>query len=156
MSVSRTGLKKIAQNLGLAQSAILDKFGDNSKNPAVMIELEAIMCRLRGSTLFYNDDYSKMYYPENNEFNFVKFPSNDVIGLGIQGANFSLDNTAAGIGYTGVGAGSHWNPGYYGPPCPEGFGVWDYNAWAFYNISKPALNPSETSYSLRLDYKFPV
>ncbi len=156
MSVSRTGLKKIAQNLGLAQSAILDRFGDVSKNPAVMIELEAIMCRLRGSTLFYNDDYSKMYYPISNEFNFVKFPSNDIIGLGIQGANFSLDNTAAGIGYTGVGVGSHWNPGYYGPPCPEGFGVWDYNAWAFYNIDKPALNPSETSYTLRLDYKFPV
>ena len=156
MSVSRTGLKKIAQNLGLAQSAILDKFGDVSKNPAVLIELESIMCRLRGSTLFYNDDYSKMYYPASNEFNFVKFPSNDIVGLGIQGANFTLDNTAAGIAYTGVGVGGHWNPGYYGVPCPEGFGVWDYNAWAFYNIEKPALNPSETSYTLRQDYKFPV
>ena len=76
MSVSRTGLKKITQNLGLAQSTIIDKFGDMSKNPALMIELESLMCRLRGSTLFYNDDYSRMYFYDSSikQIDFVKMP----------------------------------------------------------------------------------
>ncbi len=158
MSISREGLKKIIQNLGESHSAIINLFGDMSKNPGLMIELESLMCRLRGSTLFYNDDYSRMFYNDgaNKQIDFVKFPNNDIIGLGIQGAKFILDDEALSIGYIAVPTGSYWNPGYYGVPCPEGFGVWEYNAWAFYDISKPSLNPSEGSYALRLDYKFPV
>lgn len=158
MSVSREGLKKIAQNLGEAYSSIVNNFGDMSKNPGIMLDLESTMCKLRGSTLFYNDDYSRMYYNDgaNKQLDFVKFPSNDIVGLGVQGAVFSLDNTAVGIGYTSVSGAAHWNPGYYGVPCPEGFGVWEYNAWSFYDITKPSINPNEGSYSLRLDYKYPV
>jgi hypothetical protein len=77
-SVTREGLKKIALNLGLAQNSILDSFG-NTNTPSVTLDLEGIMCNLRGSTLFYNDDYSRMYYPNAldpsviESFNFVKF-----------------------------------------------------------------------------------
>ncbi len=159
-SVTREGLKKIALNLGLAQNSILDSFG-NTNTPSVTLDLEGLMCNLRGSTLFYNDDYSRMYYPNAlnasviEQFDFVKFSSSDIVQLGLQGVKLQADNTQYASFPTISGA-SYWNPGYYGAPCPEGFGVWEYNAWVFYDIEKPSVNPSEPSYSLRLDYKFPV
>ena len=159
MSVSRQGLKIFSNTLSLAQSSIIDKFGDMAKNPAIMIELESIMCRLRGSTLFYNDDYSRMYYltgSDWNKFDFVKFPTKDIIGLGIQGATFSLDDTAKQATYPSIVGVGFWNPGYYGVPCPEGFGVWEYNAWSFYNIEQPSTNPVEATYNLRLNYNYPI
>ena len=97
-SVTREGLKKIALNLGLAQNSILDSFG-NTNTPSVTLDLEGIMCNLRGSTLFYNDDYSRMYYPNAldpsviESFDFVKFPSSDIVQLGLQGVKLQTDNT---------------------------------------------------------------
>ena len=159
-SVTREGLKKIALNLGLAQNSILDSFG-NTNTPSVTLDLEGIMCNLRGSTLFYNDDYSRMYYPNAldasviESFDFVKFPSSDIVQLGLQGVKLQTDNTQY-ASFPTIGGGAYWNPGYYGAPCPEGFGVWEYNAWVFYNIDKPSVNPSEPAYNTRQDYKFPI
>ena len=159
-SVTREGLKKIALNLGLAQNSILDSFG-NTNTPSITLDVEGILCNLRGSTLFYNDDYSRMYYPNAfnpsviESFDFVKFPSSDIVQLGLQGVKLLTDNTKY-ASFPTISGGSYWNPGYYGAPSPEGFGVWEYNAWVFYNIDKPSVNPSEPTYATRQDYKFPI
>ena len=159
--ISRLGLEKIASNLGTAQASIANQLGDTNKNQGALLDLEAVLCKLRGSTLFYNDDYSRFYYPAPSNpsvieaFDFVKFNSSDLVGLGIQGAVISKDNESSNLGFPALG-GANWHPGYLGPPCPEGFGTWYYNAWAGYQKEPPSSGFENGNYEDRYGYVNPI
>ena len=90
--ITREGLKKISYILGEAQNSVLSLLGDLNKDPKSLLSLEALLCKMRGSTFFYNEDYSAFRYPADADpsvietYDLVKFASSDNINFGIQGA----------------------------------------------------------------------
>jgi len=157
--ITREGLKKISYILGEAQDSILSLLGDLNKNPKTLISLESLLCKMRGSTFFYNEDYSSFRYPADTDpsvietYNLVKFSSNDNINFGIQGAFLSKNYNANAFSFA---TGSNWNPSLYGPPCPEGFGTWYYNAWKGYVKDPPSVGFESGNYELRYESEYPV
>lgn len=128
--ITREGFKKIAYNLGEAYASIFDKLGDLNKNPAAILGLEATLCKLRGSTTFFNEDYSRPLFFSGSRQRFEgfsKFSSSDNVGLGLLSAYISKNNEATSLPFPTLTGFTTWNPGYYGPPSPEGFGQWTYS-----------------------------
>ena len=56
MAIDRKGLTLLAKCLGRAYKSITNLFGDTTLNPASILEMETLLCRLRGSTDFHNYD----------------------------------------------------------------------------------------------------
>ncbi len=157
--VTREGLKKISYILGEAQNSVLSLLGDSNKSPKTLLALESLLCKMRGSTFFYNEDYSTFRYPADSDpsvienYNLVKFSSNDNINFGMQGAFLTKNYNASSFEFA---TGSNWNPSLYGPPCPEGFGTWYYNAWQGYVKDPPSVGFEAGNYELRYGSQFPI
>jgi hypothetical protein len=160
--ITREGLKKISYAFGQSHNKITSFLGDLNKNPGAIINLEAMLCKMRGSTFFYNEDYSASRYPAPSDpsvietFNFVKFSSSDIINFGIQGAHLSKNYNASVMSFPTITGMATWNPSYYGPPCTEGFGTWYYNAWKGYEKEPPSPTFENSNYSTRYDYEYPI
>jgi hypothetical protein len=157
--ITREGLKKISYILGEAQNSVLSLLGDLNKNPKALITLESLLCKMRGSTFFYNEDYSAFRYPADADpsvietYDLVKFASDDNINFGMQGAFLTKNYNANAFSFA---TGSNWNPSLYGPPCPEGFGTWYYNAWKGYVKNPPSGGFEAGNYETRYESEFPV
>lgn len=155
--ITRKGLEKISYFLGQSHFAIDSRFGDLNKNPSALLGIEAMLCRLRGSTLFYNDDYSVPKFSIGNvpqNYYFTRFPGADIIDFGVQGAFLSKDYNAKSLPFET--SAPSWNPSYFGPPSPEGFGTWYYNAWKGYKKDPPSVNFEGGNYNLRYEQEYPV
>ena len=147
-SITREGLELIAENLGLAREVLVKRIGDTSTHPAALLDIEAAFCILRGSTLFYDTDYGA---------DWVLFNEVDPIGLGLQGASVTADDTATSLPFPVLTSGIHWSPQYFGPPCTEGFGIWYYNAWKGWDVPQQIDNiESSGNYATRVTYNYPI
>ncbi len=116
--VNRAALKLIAESLGRAHQSLNKSIGNLDRLPAARLQLESVLCRLRGATLFHDSDYAR---------NYLQFGGSDLVGLGVQGAKVTAYKTTA-TAFPTYTTGT-WNPGYDGPPAPEGWGFWKYNSW---------------------------
>ena len=151
--VGRDAYEVMARALGGAYLAITTPYGDTIKNPGAMLAIEEILCKLREATLFHNDDYvtsldtgDGLYTPR-----FLVFNTPDPVGFGIQGG--SLDMIAASA-FPFSQSGS-WTPDF-GPFCPEGWGIYDYNAWKAWPVPEPSPGYEGGNYNTRLTYNYPV
>jgi hypothetical protein len=121
----------LTNTLGGVRAAISDKFGDLNKKPGVLMDLESVLTKLRGSTLFHDSYVSK---------DFMHFGTSDNLELGLQGGYIDSphDDAMTFPEYDGSLA---WNP-TYGAPCA---GVWfstDYGGWKWYKSD----SESDTEY----------
>lgn len=160
-NVTRVGFKKLAYYLGEAYNAVFEQFGDLNKNSKALFGLEAMLIKLRGSTFFYNEDYSAAYYVPNAGDIFFpgpKFVDSDLIGIGHIGTVITKDNDALISSFPTTTESSNWNPSYFGPPSTEGFGVWLYNAWKYYTPYQPhnPITDENGNYSQRYNFEHPV
>lgn len=153
--IKRDGLVLITNTFGKAKGLLSDSFGTLTDNFKSRLLAESVLCNLKGSFQFHDNDYSQ---------SFLKYSSSDNVGLGIMGAELSpkRQNYYSFTSWTG-----DWNPTKEGPPSTEGWGVWNYNAWSGYipssgiltsNASEPPLTPSQNQPDgyLRLAYDYPV
>jgi len=160
-NVTRTGFKKLALYLGEAYNSVFQQFGDLNKNGKSLLGLESILCKLRGSTFFYNEDYGAAYYQAGAGdlfFPAPKFDDQDLIGIGNVGNVICKDNDSLINEFPTVTGGNNWNPIYFGPPSTEGFGAWYYSAWKFYKPYQSIdVNSAENgNYVSRYNYEYPV
>ena len=139
----------LAESFGRAWESLTQPVGDTDRNPAARLRMERALCRLHGSLRFHDYDYAK-------DEPFLQFKETDRVGYGIQGGRIVAEQDAKALPFPNqTGA---WNPSVEGPPTPEGWGVWDYNAWKAHPISRPSNNDNgiEPSYSTRLTQLTPV
>ena len=123
-NMTRTGLEYITSILGKAQKYVSDSVGTTSVNFKSRLHLETTLSYLRGSTKFHDDDYAK---------NFLQYETPENVGLGLFGTDYKIDQKNVHPFLEFPQSGSYnWFPGYYGPPSTEGWGYWEYNAWAGY------------------------
>lgn len=149
-NIDREQLLFLTESLGRAWGAIDSSIGDTDRNPAALLRMERALCRLKGSIRFHDFDYALQ------DSALLKYGSLDRVGYGIQGGEVVADNTKTQSIFPDISG--NWNPGFDGPPTPEGWGVWDYNQWKGYSITRPANNyeDPEPDYSLRLVELTPV
>jgi len=144
MNLDRTAFEQIYQALGKARDALLGNVGDNNKHPSALIKMESALCRLRQSTMFHDSDGS---------FGFIQYNTEDPVKLGV------LDGILEGFEHDSPDfedAGSEtWYPRYYGPPCPEGWGIWYYNAWSSWDVEPQTGNTEGVNYDNRLNFTRP-
>lgn len=146
-NLSRKALETVAGALGRARQSLVSRIGDNALYPAALLRVEAALCRLRGSTLFHDSDYCE---------NFPVFKATDLVGLGIQGARIIGSVSQAAL-FPAPSNNQVWSPEFYGPPCPEGWGLWRYDAWASYHSSPLTEYYGEPNNgAARLAYTYPV
>lgn len=145
MSIGREELKQIVDALGRARSGFLSAYGDTNKSPGAQLRLESSLCRLRGATVFHDDDYVSDLFEIGGQ---------DVQGFGAVGSRFEANHITA-IAHETLPPATPWSPRYYGPPSPEGFSIWGYNAWSTYRVT-PQSGNSEPSYETRYDYTYPI
>jgi hypothetical protein len=149
-NIDRKQLKLLTNSLGRAWNFIKKPIGNTNKNPGALLRLERALCRLKGSVRFH--DYDTALQDQS----LIKYESSDRVGYGIQGGRVIADNSQTQTSFPNYTSGN-WSPQFNGPPCPEGWGKWDYNQWKGYPISEPTNNAADTGvYSERLDELTPV
>lgn len=149
-NINRKQLKLLTESFGRAWGALNKPIGDVNRNPAALLRMERALARLKGSIRFHDFDYA-IQAPS-----LLKYGGADKVEYGIQGGEV-IAASSTQLQFPTFTSGN-WNPKYNGPPTPEGWGVWDYNAWKGYPISRPTNNSEnvEPSYASRLNELTPV
>lgn len=123
----RKGLEFSINQIGNALFAFEDLIGSTSKPNSARLDFENNYIRLRGSTIFNDYDLSKKDPLNISSSEFNTFDSFETSDLALQGGEIIVKNEITN--FTNY---STWNPSRYSPPSPEGWLVYDYNAWSNY------------------------
>lgn len=143
-NAKRKGLEFTANQIGNAFKVIDNLVGDSSTPGSNALKFENNLLRLKGSVLFQDYDLSKKDPMNIQDSDYNTFNSSDVADFVIQGANLTVEKILSNFSNT-----SSWSPSRYSPPSPEGWGIYDYNAWSNYI---PQYNSSGTANTLYVIY----
>ena len=161
--VKRKGLKFIIDQIGKAKYAYKSLVGDLAANRGLFLDYEAIVPKIKGSTIFHDYDLAGKTLSGTITTPYQVYNSNENISFGFQGGQYAVDPKIASFGNTGG-----WTPEYYNHPTTEGWEVLDYNAWSTFIPPYNAAGNANTSFiiyninsepgtgSNRVNYNFPV
>ena len=162
-TVKRNGIIFTANQIGNAKIAIKNLIGDTSTLLGNKYQFENNFIRLRGSTLFHDYDLNKKDPYGESTSEFTTFDTSDTANFVIQGGSIGVSNELSFFPNSFT-----WNPITFSPPSPEGWTVYDYNAWSNYipqytssgiaNTNFLIYNPNSepSSGSGRTSYDYPV
>ena len=139
--VKRKGLKFIIDQIGKAKYAYKSLVGDLTVNRGYFLDYEAIIPKIKGSTIFHDYDLAGKTLSGNVTTPYQVYNANENISFGFQGGEYSVDPKIAGFANTG-----DWTPQYHNPPTTEGWGVYDYNAWSTFIPPYNSAGNANTSY----------
>jgi len=168
--ITRTTYKNLFDSISKINLALNGALGDLDKNPGVQLSLEALLAKLRISTFYHDNNISL----KDN----LTFGVSDTPLFATQGYLDCFDSrfadSSAGftspIGFPQLPATTPRTWLLDGPCCTEGWEVWDYNSWFYYNLAQtPIANTNnaylnknntastgETGSVNRLGYSYPV
>jgi hypothetical protein len=139
--VKRKGLKFIIDQIGKAKYAYKSLVGDLTVNRGFFLDYEAIIPKIKGSTIFHDYDLAGKTLSGSVTTPYQIYNANENISFGFQGGEYSVDPKIAGFANTG-----DWSPQYHNPPTTEGWGVYDYNAWSTFVPPYNSAGNANTSY----------
>ena len=161
--IKRKGLKFVIDQIGKAKYAYKNLVGDLSVNRGYFLDFEAIVPKIKGSTIFHDYDLAGKQLTGTVTTPYQIYNADENISFGFQGGEYAVDSKIASFANTGG-----WTPQYYNPPTTEGWEVYDYNAWSSYVPPYNAAGIANTSYiiyninsepssgSARTNYLYPV
>lgn len=161
--VKRKGLKFIIDQIGKAKYIYKNLVGDLTVNRGYFLDYEAIVPKIKGSTIFHDYDLAGKTLTGGYTTPYQTYNSNENIAFGFQGGQYVVDTKIASFANTGG-----WTPEYYNPPTTEGWEVLDYNAWSTFIPPYNNVGSANTSYiiyninsepgtgSSRINYSYPV
>lgn len=125
-NVTRKGLELTLNQIGNAKYAYADLI-TNSSNTGLGIKTQYLYNRINGSNIFHDYDLCLKDPLGINEPRFQTFDNDESIVFGLQGGAYAINPKISSFGNT-----LSWTPTTYSPPSPEGWYVYDYNAWSNY------------------------
>ncbi len=161
--VKRKGLKFIIDQIGKAKYIYNNLVGDLTVNRGFFLDYEAIVPKIKGSTIFHDYDLAGKTLSGEYTTPYQTYNANENIAFGFQGGEYTVDPKIASFANTGG-----WTPEYYNPPSTEGWEVLDYNAWSSFIPPYNSAGNANTSYIIyninlepgtgisRTNYSFPV
>lgn len=162
-NATRKGLEFTTKQIGRALKAVENLFGKSSTPESNRLEFENNFLKLRGSTYFYDLDVSKKNTVTNKSDEYPTFNSSDIADYTFQGGSIGISYNITNFILT-----DGFDPYFNSPPCPEGWGILDYNAWSNYIPTYDETNEPNTDYLIynpygeinsgiaRSQYDFPV
>jgi len=139
--ITRKGLEFIINQFGKAKYAYKNLVGDFSFNRGLFSELERVVVKFRGSTVFHDYDLSLKNNLGINQSPFQSYNIDDPILFGFQGGKYTVEKTQSSFANTGG-----WTASTHNPPTTEGWEVLDYNAWSNYIPPYTSTGTANTSY----------
>lgn len=144
MNLDRISFEQVYKALGKARNALLNNFGDTNKHSGALLRMESALCRLRQATIFHDFDGSDALLAYNTD---------DPVQFGVvDGILEESNHDAPEFEEPGMAT---WCPKYYGPPSPEGWGIWYYNAWSSWDVEPQSGNTEGSNYNDRLTFTRP-
>lgn len=162
-TAKRRGIQFTADQIGNAKIVFKNLIGNTATLLGDKYNFENNFIRLRGSTLFHDYDLNKKDPYGISTSEFTTFDSSDIANYVIQGGSIGVSNVLSIFPNS-----FSWNPFTFSPPTPEGWVIYDYNAWSNYipqynssgiaNTSFLIYNPNTepSSGSGRTTYDYPV
>lgn len=126
-NAKRKGLEFTANQIGKALGAIENLIGNPNTPESNRLQFENNYLKLRGSTYFYDFDISKKSTSTKKSLQYGTFDSLDIAEYTLQGGSIGVSYNLSNFLNPVI-----WDPQYSSPPCPEGWGIYDYNAWSKY------------------------
>lgn len=161
--IKRRGFEFLANQIGLAKYAFKDLIGNYSSIKAALLDYENNYTRIKGSSIFFDYDLSKKDPIESTASSFLTYDKLDNTSYCIQGGDLVISSTISTFPNP-----ASWTPTRNGPPSPEGWGVYDYNAWSNYIPKYTSSGSANTAYIInnvlsepgtgiaRTTYSYPV
>ena len=163
-NVTRKGLELTLNQIGNAKFAYSNLIS-NSSNTGLGIKTQYLYNKIVGSNIFHDYDLCLKDPLGINEPRFQTYDNDESIKFGLQGGSYIVNPQNSSFGNT-----LSWSPAKYSPPSPEGWYVYDYNAWSnyipqynasgiantsllIYNVySEPTAGSARTTYSYPVRY----
>ena len=125
-NVTRKGLELTLNQIGNAKFAYSNLIS-NSSNTGLGIKTQYLYNKIVGSNIFHDYDLCLKDPLGINEPRFQTYDNDESIKFGLQGGSYIVNPQNSSFGNT-----LSWSPAKYSPPSPEGWYVYDYNAWSNY------------------------
>ena len=139
--IKRRGIEFLANQIGLAKYAFKDLIGNYSSIQAALLDYENNYTRIKGSSIFYDYDLSKKDPIESSASSFLTYDSLDNTSFCLQGGEIKISPSLSSFPNP-----VSWTPTRNSPPSPEGWGIYDYNAWSNYIPQYSSSGSANTAY----------
>lgn len=162
-SAKRKGIIFAANQLGKS-TFIFDKLaGDVSTPESIRLNFENNLTRIKGSVVYSDYDVNSKDPMNQTDTLLTTFDSTETPNYALQGGSISVNKKV----YTFSNTGS-WHPERYSPPSPEGWNIYDYNAFSNYIPPYNSSGLANTNYIIyntlyepnsgidRTQYDYPV
>jgi hypothetical protein len=162
-NANRKGIEFTTKQIGRALKAVENLFGNSNTPESNRLDFENNYIKLRGSTYFYDLDVSKKSDYTNKSIEFPTFDTSDIAEYTFQGGSIGVSYNITHFKLT-----DGFEPYLNSPPSPEGWAIYDYNAWSNYIPIYDANNDPNTNYVIynpygetgsgisRTNYNYPV
>jgi len=162
-TAKRKGIIFAANQIGNAKKALKNLIGDTFSGSSIKLVFENNLIKFRGSTIYHDYDLNKKSAFGNTDSEFNTFNTLDIANFVMQGGSVAVEKKLSGFGTTSI-----WNPTIVSPPSPEGWNIYDYNAFSNYIPEYNSSGLANTNYIIyntlgepgtgasRTSYNFPV
>ena len=123
--IKRREIEFLANQIGLAKYAFKNLIGNNTSIKAALLDYENNYTKIKGSSIFFDYDISRKNPIDSTATSYLTYDKLDNTNFSLQGGNLVVSSTISGFANTVA-----WTPQRNGPPSPEGWNIYDYNAWS--------------------------
>ena len=131
--IKRRGIEFLANQIGLAKYAFKNLIGNNTSIKAALLDYENNYTKIKGSSIFFDYDISRKNPIDSSATSYLTYDKLDNTNYSLQGGSLIVSSTISGFAIS-----ESWTPERNGPPSPEGWNIYEYNAWS--NFLPPYTN----------------
>lgn len=140
-NAKRKGIIFSGDQFGKATFAFDDLIGDISTPESLRLEFENNLTKIKGSSIFADYDVNQKDPMNEDPSNRTTFDLLDIPNYAIGGGSFNVNKNAQFFSNSGS-----WHPQRFSPPSPEGWEVYDYNAFSNYIPKYNSSGASNSNY----------
>jgi hypothetical protein len=139
--IKRRGIEFLANQIGLAKYAFKNLIGNNTSIKAALLDYENNYTKIKGSSIFFDYDISRKNPIDSTASSYLTYDKLDNTSFSLQGGNLVISSSIAGFAIS-----ESWTPERNGPPSPEGWGIYEYNAWSNFIPPYTSSGTANTNY----------
>ena len=139
--IKRRGIEFLANQIGLAKYAFKNLIGNNTSIKAALLDYENNYTKVKGSSIFFDYDISRKNPIDSTATSYLTYDKLDNTNYSLQGGEIVISSTISNFANP-----VSWTPQRNGPPSPEGWDIYDYNAWSNFIPPYTSSGSANTSY----------
>lgn len=141
--IHRKAYMKLVDVIANIHHNLSGDIGNINTNPKVRLGIEALLARLRGASIYHDEqiaERTQLTFGTSDKVEFGTYVG-QISSFDSRIGNEDLSILSAGLPYSPETTPRTWL--LDGPSSPEGWKVWCYNTWAYYNLRATVLSGSD-------------